>query len=327
MPQQGSTPKNQTLGLLIALAILMTVGFLVLSFKIDLDATLRADQQARVSLQFDRLQTRLDDRSRSSAGGVAGGSVETSWDWQFFCKPGVQAVRVCGDYVQLMTSSTDSQAYEMMGFGALVTCPATNKNDVPRCKAIPQTCEAGSMACPMPTSVGSQVARPNPESPRTGLEAFVPDACPPSGEYPETRVVAPYELTELSCGDSGSYYSSTLVRNASDHSDVVAFITSNRDLQWELPDGTMHELTAVGDPPFESFTEFGGDQPATVMDLALDGVPLKLGMTPLKYADGGLGGLQGMTFSANVDYTGGTLASSDGQQFIIDFASARVTRK
>lgn len=60
MANGSSKPKSQTQGLLIALAILNVVGFLVLYFKVDLDASLAAGDAGLLSQQISDLQMRLD---------------------------------------------------------------------------------------------------------------------------------------------------------------------------------------------------------------------------------------------------------------------------
>lgn len=62
MPQPMSPPgpKSQTLGLVIALAILTMVGFLVLYFKADLDTNLLANNTALLSQQVARVETRVN---------------------------------------------------------------------------------------------------------------------------------------------------------------------------------------------------------------------------------------------------------------------------
>ncbi len=58
-PTKPMAPKSQTMGLLIALSILMMVGFLVLYFKIDLDSQLAANNTALLSQQVQQLDMRV----------------------------------------------------------------------------------------------------------------------------------------------------------------------------------------------------------------------------------------------------------------------------
>ena len=53
-------PKSQTMGLLIALAILMAAGFLVLYFKIDLDSQTSSNDVAMLSQQVQQLDMRVN---------------------------------------------------------------------------------------------------------------------------------------------------------------------------------------------------------------------------------------------------------------------------
>ena len=59
MPNGTHKPKSQTLGLLIALSILIMVGFFVLYFKIDLDDSLAATDAALLSQQIRGLEMRI----------------------------------------------------------------------------------------------------------------------------------------------------------------------------------------------------------------------------------------------------------------------------
>jgi len=59
MANTPSTPKSQTMGLLIALAVLNMVGFLVLYFKADIDASLTSMNAGFLSQQLARVETKV----------------------------------------------------------------------------------------------------------------------------------------------------------------------------------------------------------------------------------------------------------------------------
>ena len=59
-PMKPVAPKSQTMGLLIALAILMAAGFLVLYFKIDLDSQTSSNDVAMLSQQVQQLDMRVN---------------------------------------------------------------------------------------------------------------------------------------------------------------------------------------------------------------------------------------------------------------------------
>lgn len=79
MPQPMSPPgpKSQTLGLVIALAILTMVGFLVLYFKADLDTNLLANNTDLLSQQVARVETRVNKTEAVKTPVEATGNAQT----------------------------------------------------------------------------------------------------------------------------------------------------------------------------------------------------------------------------------------------------------
>jgi len=157
---------------------------------------------------------------------------------------------------------------------------------------------------------------------KSELSSYIPDSCPPGGTYPTTKVKGIYTLVEMGCADSNWSYGATLVRHAASNKDLVAFVMSSSDLRWKVAGGEEHVLTAVGDKSWDSFTDFGGDQPVTIFDLTLDGKRLNL-LKPYVVGDGGLGAFQGVKFFPNQNYTGGKL-TVNGLNFVVDFNTVTV---
>ena len=60
MPNGGSTSKNQTLGLLVALSILMAVGVFVIYLKMDISNTLVSDHAVQISSQLTQMEKHLN---------------------------------------------------------------------------------------------------------------------------------------------------------------------------------------------------------------------------------------------------------------------------
>lgn len=175
-------------------------------------------------------------------------------------------------------------------------------------------------------SVNSDAARPNQRNSeiigRSELYSYMPEYCPPSDEYAKTRVEGGYSVIELDCADSNWAYRATLVRDKVTGKDIVAFRMSTEALIWKTLDGAEHAVSAIGDKPWDSFTEFGGSNPITIEDLTLDGKPLHILDKTFVYADGGLGAFQDAKFVPDKDFTGGQL-TVNGKKYLVDFS--RVT--
>lgn len=155
------------------------------------------------------------------------------------------------------------------------------------------------------------------------LSSYIPESCPPGGTYPEVIEEKAYTRIEMGCADSGWWYKANLIRDKNGK-DLVAYVLSSRSFIWKTSRSSEHTISVVGDKPWDSFQDFGGDHPITVHDLTLDEKPLGILKTTFTYADGGLGALQDATFESNTDYTGGIL-TIHGMKFNIDFTKATVT--
>jgi hypothetical protein len=156
------------------------------------------------------------------------------------------------------------------------------------------------------------------------LSSYIPKDCPPAGSYPSTRRKGNLVIISLACGDSGWGYESVLVRDRLTGKDIVAFVHSTGQLQWKVAGGKEHVLTAVGDKSFGGCNDFGGNDPITVQDLAIDEKRLNVVEQSFSYKDRCLGAFQDTSFEANEQHTGGWL-SMHGQEYFVDFNRATVT--
>lgn len=87
MANGPSQQKRDPHSVLIALAILSMVGFLVLYFKVDLDASLAAGDAATISQQIARLEMRMNKMGGVESDIMKGDSLNskgyTNWDLKF----------------------------------------------------------------------------------------------------------------------------------------------------------------------------------------------------------------------------------------------------
>lgn len=149
----GPSQKRDPHSVLIALAILSMVGFLVLYFKVDLDASLAAGDAARLSQQLANVENRLMKMGMVKTAPVAmpvGDSDRGALlDWADNCTSGVVAVKVCGDYAQKVSKSvTGPLVFKSNLDSTTITCASSPDDQTAACKAIIQSCDEPALVCP-----------------------------------------------------------------------------------------------------------------------------------------------------------------------------------